>query len=668
MAYDSNIANSYLVNGDYDNLTKYLSKFHFTDANKQKQNQNNIMEARSRARVQEGLLSKASNEQAQALKFMNAWDSGNNLPNVNRLYNKSDGSITKENMFSNRASKAIRSFFGNNATGGSVIFAPKTIKRYGIFGWDWTAEDKQYENDAFTDFENNTGMSKKYLMQAGIKFDKDSAGNVIMNFNTTSPLAIRIIKGLQSLKDNEDGNYRFKIAGIDTKGKLIDYRNSLSEEDKKYNNIVIKNTVLVNGQRFDYNGNPVTLKKGRSARVSANGDFYNGDGFYAEATDSKLESLFSFDKLNNVINEASTQRDILIGDKDENGEEATNHLSGTFIPSLGAGYSELNRRMQNGSINVSKYNAIRKAMEDQFSQALAGNSLTQYEMYVTNPDTDADDSLSKIEDSNDRRKYQSLIINALGTDRIHYGTYTNGQQSGTMIIINPMMKDKKDKGKTTDIDDINTNALKIFVPDLFKTQVDATLKSDTKYRAIKELSNAQMYKYDLTIPNDGKIRINRDENGNIAYKFIDDASGEITDISQADALNHVNKMLIQEDITDKANSLFYNEDGEFRQDIVNKDGTVKDSFQKEVNDTVKSLTIAAMSELNPQSFKNYQDVSALINNPNANENVINQAMSNNFTMFDDYNFIANKMQRMSAYILANIGYNSQDPYNSFNIE
>ena len=88
MAYDSNIANSYLVNGDYDNLTKYLSKFHFTDANKQKKNQSNIMEARSRARVQEGLLSKASSEQAQALKFMNAWDSGNNLPNVNKLYNK----------------------------------------------------------------------------------------------------------------------------------------------------------------------------------------------------------------------------------------------------------------------------------------------------------------------------------------------------------------------------------------------------------------------------------------------------------------------------------------------------------------------------------------------------------------------------------------------------
>ena len=129
MAYDSNIANSYLVNGDYDNLTKYLTKFHFTDANKQKQNQNNIMEARSRARVQEGLLSKASSEQAQALKFMNAWDSGNNLPNVNRLYNKSDGNITKENIFSNQASKAIRSFFGNNATGGSVIFAPKTINK-----------------------------------------------------------------------------------------------------------------------------------------------------------------------------------------------------------------------------------------------------------------------------------------------------------------------------------------------------------------------------------------------------------------------------------------------------------------------------------------------------------------------------------------------------------
>ena len=43
-------------------------------------------------------------------------------------------------------------------------------------------------------------------------------------------------------------------------------------------------------------------------------------------------------------------------------------------------------------------------------------------------------------------------------------------------------------------------------------------------------------------------------------------------------------------------------------------------------------------------------------------------MSNNFTMFNDYDFITNKMQRMSAYILANIGYNSQDLDNSFNIE
>lgn len=668
MAYDSNIAKSYLINGDYDNLTKYLTKFHFTDANKQKKNQANIMEARSRARVQEGLLARANTEQAQALKFMNAWESGNNLPNVNRIYNKSDGSITKENAFSNQASKAIRSFFGDNATGGSVIFAPKTIKKYGIFGWDWTAKDKKYENDAFTEFENNTGMSKKYLMQAGIKFDKDSSGNVIMNFNTTSPLTIRIIKGLQSLKDAEDGNYRFKIAGIDSKGKLIDYRNSLSEEDKKYNNDVIKNTVLVNGERLDYNGNPVTLKKGKSARVSGNGDFYNGDGFYAEATDDKFESLFSFNKLNNVVEEAKKQKDILVGNKDENGDEITHSLSGTFIPSLGAGYSELYKKMQNGSIDITKYNAIRKAMEDQFSDALAGNSLTQYEMYVTDPDVDADDSLNKIEQSNDRRKYQSLIINALGTNRIHYGTYTNGQKSGTMIIINPMMEDKTDQGKTTNVDDIDTNAIKIFVPDLFKTQVDATLQSDTKYRAIKELSNAQMYKYDLTIPNDGKIRVNRDDNGNVSYKFEDDASGEITDISQAEALNHVNKMLIQEDITDKANSLFYNEDGEFRQDIVNKDGTIKDSFQKEVNNTINALTTAAMSELNPQAFQNYQSVYGLIQNPNANEDVINKAMSDNFTMFDDYNFITNKMKRMSAYILANIGYNSQDPDNSFNIE
>lgn len=646
MAYDSNIAKSYLANGDYDNLTKYITKFHFTDVNKQKKNQANIMEARSRARVQEGLLARANTEQAQALKFMNAWEGDYNLPD-----NRVNG-----NSFTTRVVDALRNLGGENATSIQYTFAPKTVRKTGIFGIDWLVKDKHYENDAFTDFENNSGMSRKYLMQNGVKLGKDASGNTVMTINKTSPLFIRAYKALNQLKDSEDGNYRFKMAGIDSKGKYIKINTEVGAD------AAVAQVGKEYGEFYETDGYNV-MPTEKSARDLSLGTAIVGDKGYG-ANSSK----FSFSNLNRIISEASKQRDILIGNKDENGDEITHSLSGTFIPSLGAGYSELYKRMQNGSIDVTKYNTIRKAMEDQFSDALAGNSLTQYEMYVTDPDVDADDSLNKIEQSNDRRKYQSLIINALGTDRIHYGTYINGQKSGTMIIINPMMKDKTDQGKTTNVDDIDTNAIKIFVPDLFKEQVDATLQSDTKYRAIKELSNAQMYKYDLTIPNDGKIRVSRNDNGDVSYKFEDDASGEITDISQAEALNHVNKMLIQEDITDKANSLFYNEDGEFRQDIVNKDGTIKDSFQKEVNNTINVLTIAAISELNPQAFQNYQSVYGLIQNPNANEDVINKAMSDNFTMFDDYNFITNKMKRMSAYILANIGYNSQDPDNSFNIE
>lgn len=646
MAYNVDIANSYLSKGDYDNLTRYLSKFHFIEADKQRKNQNNIMEARSRARVQNGLLSRATTNQAQALKFMNAWEGGYNLPD-----NRVNG-----NSFTTRAVDALRNLGGENATSIQYTFAPKTVRKTGIFGIDWLVKDKHYENDAFTDFENTSGMSRKYLMQNGVKLGKDASGNTVMTINKTSPLFIRAYKALNQLKDSEDGNYRFKMAGIDGKGKYIKINTEVGAD------AAVAQVGKEYGEFYETDGYNV-MPTEKSARDLSLGTAIVGDKGYG-ANSPK----FSFSNLNRIISEASEQRDILIGNKDENGDEITHSLSGTFIPSLGAGYSRLYQNMQRGLVTTEQYNATRKAMEDKFSQALAGGDLSQYEMYVTDPDVDASSSLNKVDESNDKNKYQSLIMNALGTDRIHYGTYTNGQQSGTMIIINPMMKDKTDQGKTTNIDDIETNAIKIFVPDLFKEQVDATLKSDTKYRAIKELSNAQMYKYDLSIPNDGKIRINRDDKGNTTYKFEDDTSGEIMTISQAEALNHVNKMLIQEDITDKANSLFYNEDGEFRKDIVNEDGTIKDSFQKEINNTVNALTTAAMSELNPQAFQNYQSVYGLIQNPNSNEDVINKAMSDNFTMFDDYNLIINKMQRMSAYILANIGYNSQDPDNSFNIE
>lgn len=646
MAYNVDIANSYLSKGDYDNLTRYLSKFHFIEADKQRKNQNNIMESRSRARVQNGLLSRATTNQAQALKFMNAWEGCYNLPD-----NRVNG-----NSFTTRAVDALRNLGGENATSIQYTFAPKTVRKTGIFGIDWLVKDKHYENDAFTDFENTSGMSRKYLMQNGVKLGKDASGNTVMTINKTSPLFIRAYKALNQLKDSEDGNYRFKMAGIDSKGKYIKINTEVGAD------AAVAQVGKEYGEFYETDGYNV-MPTEKSVRDLSLGTAIVGDKGYG-ANSPK----FSFSNLNRVISEASEQRDILIGNKDENGDEITHSLSGTFIPSLGAGYSRLYQNMQRGLVRTEQYNATRKAIEDKFSQAIAGGDLSQYEMYVTDPDVDASSSLNKVDESNDKNKYQSLIINALGTDRIHYGTYTNGQQSGTMIIINPMMKDKTDQGKTTNTDDIKTNAIKIFVPDLFKEQVDATLKSDTKYRAIKELSNAQMYKYDLSIPNDGKIRINRDDKGNTTYKFEDDTSGEIMTISQAEALNHVNKMLIQEDITDKTNSLFYNEDGQFRQDIVNEDGTIKNSFQKEISNTVNSLVTAAMSELNPQSFKNFQEVYGLVNNPKVNKDVLDKAMSSNFTTFDDYNLIVNKMQRMSAYILANIGYNSQDPDNSFNIE
>lgn len=42
-----------------------------------------------------------------------------------------------------------------------------------------------------------------------------------MNIDKSSPLFLQVYKAMSKLKDDETGDYRFKVAGIDGKGNLI---------------------------------------------------------------------------------------------------------------------------------------------------------------------------------------------------------------------------------------------------------------------------------------------------------------------------------------------------------------------------------------------------------------------------------------------------------------
>lgn len=626
---DLRAVNNYKNNGDMLGLANYLSRYHFRDRFNQERVTSTIKNLRTNGRMEQGILERADDNQKQAMKFLSVWNNGGStLPGLD---NKAG-----TNKYSNGMSNAIRNLVSRDATTLSYKFGGKTNKRT-FLGIDWLAKDKEYENDAFNQFLIDNNFSEKYLVNNGVKFSKDSSGNKIMNIDKSSPLFLQVYKAMSKLKDDETGDYRFKVAGIDGKGNLINKSKRNASVEAIGNKYKLHGDTRITSPIFDESD--------------------RGDEYYYTPGKGVSTIYGNYDAPLSFVDEANRQKDILFGFKDKDGKEKEFTRGGVVIHNLGARDAELQARYERGEISKEFFDTQRKLIREVYDSALTNSALTQYDMFVSNGE-DGDQTLYKINETKSKANYQDLIRSYVGTDKISYAAYNDGNLFGTLITLSS----KAPNTPTKEPNEKDTPSIQIFVPGLFKDQAEESFNRDSKTRAAREVNNMETYQYGVNIPNIGKVGSVRNSNGDSVFTLTHD-DGKVETIDKSDAINYMNYLLIQEDGIDQANQLFYNEDGNIRKEILDSNGNINSKFQAQIKDMVDKYSLAAMSEVFPKSFASYEKFKNIVDENEGDMAKALDIFKDDFFTLDDIDFLNNQRFKLASKILDSIGYTA----NNYNI-
>lgn len=632
----------YEDNNDWTSYANMLSRMHFTDGKKQAMLQNKIKELRSQARYMEGMYSIAGDTQKDAISFLTAYDSNKELPNI-KGYNTPKGS--RDNYYSTEVSNQLKALGGENSVGLSIEFAPKKVKRTGWFGIDWLAKDAEFQHDGFEDFLNILGTDVATLQNQGFVIRKTPNGINRISFSKSNPLSLEVIKALGQLKDDDQGvGYRYKIAGTDGNGYLINRKN-----------------------------NEVSNYLGRGDRLQKSKD-WTDDNLYYEHPENHFafsnalnfkenhwfKEMSGIDKIKDVVAAAQKKKDELYQGYDDNGDKKKLTLSGRVYPYLNLTDLELQQKVSNGQITTEQYNTLKKIEVEKMNSLIRGIDFTQLKMYASNIDLDEGNGFDLVEKSAERRILQGLVNNAVGTDKIDYAIYTNGNESGIQITINGKIKNGSNKDGTknvsNDVDDVESAPLKIFIVDDGSFGTEQVLNQDTKYRTTKEMSKAAAYGYALQIQNTGYIKPTRDENGTITWSFKDKNGGDYVPIDTELAEKYMNTELIKEDAIDNLNNMLYNETGELRKDVFNSDGSVSESFKSTIKNYAERLATAAMSELYPKAYSDYENLKNQLANLSPDSDAAKLLLSQNSLVLDNLDMFNNERFKIVDSILKGIGY------------
>lgn len=612
--------NSFITNGDYIGAANYISKFHFENSEQQRVLNESIKDLRARGRMYKGLMSKADNDQRNAIAFINGLKD-NQLPGLSRNVSSEndinkyseDYSHIKRNFYStkDRTAESIKINFGGNID-----------KRYGVLGLDFLAKDVKYDNDAFTDMLRITGLNKKALENSGAKIQYNN-GTYSLTISKRNNLFDTIYDALTQLHslDNER-IYRFNIDGIDSKGKVIEREN--------------RNSFLASvGGRIDTTNN---------VALDENGSFF--------ALKHAKENAIK--KANELLTPNDNRSDYEITKSSET------------LPFSCAREMDINEAVRSGRMKPELANFLLKETKDAITNGLINSSFTQYELWANNPKEKDAETRHKIEDTNLKSHYQELVRNAIGKNNISIAACMQGNQTGTLITIGG----KFDDDENVDVDDIsnsdtNKKHLQIFIPGFLNDEAEKMFNKRSETRAMKELSNMESYGYDVDIPNSGKLKVYNDYNSGASIWQLVQSDGSYRTIDKEDALKEMNKLIIAEDGIDLANQQFYNENGEFRSNIRNSDGTINKQFNKELFNQINNYSWAAMRELYPDSWKSFAPIANETISGNTDSDEYKEKLSKAMSSFidsDNIGFLRNNHYLLSNYILDNIGY-----YDNYNI-
>lgn len=623
------IYNQFISDGDYVGAANYLSRAHFSDPVKQSLVNQAIKKLRTDGRRIQGMMSRADENQRKAFSFLNAVNSNGILPGLNNGTDADGNKRASDNIFSKdyaEAKRRLGSQGSKEAESLSIKFGGQTEKRR-LLGLDWLAKDYEYKTDAFEDMLRRSRLSKDALIKSGAKV-KIKDGQYILDISKRNHLFNKVYNALLSTK-GYDNNYRFQVAGIDAKGKLI----GVSDLDKNWIN-----------------------KRSRT-------DITDTDGYYINPTGNN-----NFEMPNNIV--AIANKAIRpVKDNDINGSKLST-VSSMILPFNSARRKQISDALNTGRLNTELANALVKENGNAILNGLMNADFTQYEMYVTDEEN-PDDHITvrhSVDTSNEKANIQDLLRAAIASGKFDPETQVSlgmqGNQTGYVITIPTKMDNDTETGNR--VEDIKQNSRQIFIPDFMNGEAEKLFSQNSQTRAMKELASMEMYNYPVDIPQDGRLNVYNDPSTGKAVYQMEYDSGRVQPLTREDALRKVNKMLIVEDGIDLANKQFYDEDGNLRKGLKNKDGSLNAQFQQDLNRQVDTYVTSAMSELYPQAWQSFAPIANnVINGDFSSEEYktkLAKAM-NSFVDTDNINLINNQRAIYSNYILSNIGMYDNDAYN-----
>lgn len=623
------IYNQFISDGDYVGAANYLSRAHFSDPVKQSLVNQAIKKLRTDGRRIQGMMSRADENQRKAFSFLNAINNNGILPGLNNGTDSDGNRRAPDNIFSKDYSEAKRrlgSQGSKEAESLSIKFGGQTEERR-LLGLDWLAKDYEYKTDAFEDMLRRSRLSKDALIKSGAKV-KIKGGRYVLDISKRNPLFNKVYNALLSTK-GYDNNYRFQVAGIDAKGKLI----GIGDADKNWIN--------------------------RRSRK----DITDTDGYYINPTGNN-----NFEMPNNIIAAANqTIRPV----KDMSGDGSRlSTVSSMILPFNSARRKQISDALNTSGLNTELANALVKENNEAILNGLMNADFTQYEMYVTDEENTDDHTTVRhvVDNSNEKANIQDLVRAAIASGKFDPETQVSlgmqGNQTGYVITIPTKMDNDTETGNR--VEDIKQNSRQIFIPDFMNGEAEKVFSQNSQTRAMKELASMEMYNYAVDIPQDGRLNVYNDPSTGKAVYQMEYDSGRVQPLTREDALRKVNKMIIVEDGIDLANKQFYDEDGNLRKGLRNKDGFLNVQFQQDLSRQVDTYVTSAMSELYPQAWQSFAPIANnVINGDFSSEDYktkLAKAM-NNFIDTDNINLINNQRAIYSNYILSNIGMYDNDAYN-----
>lgn len=623
------IYNQFISDGDYVGAANYLSRAHFIDPVKQSLVNQAIKKLRTDGRRIQGMMSRADENQRKAFSFLNAVNNNGILPGLNNGTDADGNKRASDNIFSKdyaEAKRRLGSQGSKEAESLSIKFGGQTEKRR-LLGLDCLAKDYEYKTDAFEDMLRRSRLSKDALIKSGAKV-KIKDGQYILDISKRNHLFNKVYNALLSTK-GYDNKYRFQVAGIDAKGKLI----GIGDLDKNWIN--------------------------RSSRT----DITDTDGYYINPTGNN-----NFEMPNNIV--AVANKAIRpVKDNDINGSKLST-VSSMILPFNSARRKQISDAINTGRLNTELANALVKENGNAILNGLMNADFTQYEMYVTDEENPDDHTTVRhsVDTSNEKANIQDLLRAAIASGKFDPETQVSlgmqGNQTGYVITIPTKMDNDTETGNR--VEDIKQNSRQIFIPDFMNGEAEKLFSQNSQTRAMKELASMEMYNYHVDIPQDGRLNVYNDPSTGKAVYQMEYDSGRVQPLTREDALRKVNKMLIVEDGIDLANKQFYDEDGNLRKGLKNRDGSLNVQFQQDLSRQVDTYVTSAMSELYPQAWQSFAPIANnVINGDFSSEEYktkLAKAM-NSFVDTDNINLINNQRAIYSNYILSNIGMYDNDAYN-----